>query len=219
MASKTSQSSKATQDFVPIQEVRDGVVILKDGGLRIVLIASSLNLALKSEDEQRAIILQFQNFLNSLEFSTQIFVESRRLDIRPYIALLEERMKAQMEDLLKVQIREYIEFIKNFTERTNIMSKNFFIVVPYTPPLLSAKKGFSMLPSLPGMAKKPPQDKRQNEIEAFEEARSQLEQRASIVTQGLTGLGIRVIQLGTEEIIELFYKIFNPGETQRPIHT
>ena len=212
MASQTAQNSKSTQEFVPIKEVRDGVVVLKDGGLRLILIASSLNLALKSEDEQRATISQFQNFLNSLDFSVQIYVSSRRLDIRPYIALLEERLKAQMEDLLKIQIREYIDFVKNFTERSSIMTKNFFIVVPYTQPLLGGKKGFSILPSKKGTA-----EKKLDDMEALEEARSQLEQRASVVEQGLSGMGIRVIQLGTEEVVELFYKIFNPGETELPM--
>ena len=212
MPSQTAQNSKSTQEFVPIKEVRDGVVVLKDGGLRLILIASSLNLALKSEDEQRATISQFQNFLNSLDFSVQIYVSSRRLDIRPYIALLEERLKAQMEDLLKIQIREYIDFVKNFTERSSIMTKNFFIVVPYTQPLLGGKKGFSILPSKKGTA-----EKKLDDMEAFEEARSQLEQRASVVEQGLSGMGIRVIQLGTEEVVELFYKIFNPGETELPM--
>jgi len=211
MASKTAENAKATQEFVPIKEIRDGVVVLKDGGLRVVLIVSSLNLALKSEDEQKAVISQFQNFLNSLDFSAQIFLQSRRLDIRPYIALLEERMKVQMEELLKIQIREYIEFIKNFTDRTSIMKKNFFIVVPYTQPVLSGKKGFSVLPG------KKEEEKRQNELELFEEARSQLEQRVGIVISGLASIGVRAIQLGTEEVVELFYKIFNPGDTERPI--
>lgn len=105
--------SKAAQDFVPIKEVRDGVVILKDGSLRALVMTSSLNLALKSEDEQTATILQFQGFLNSLDFSIQIFIQSRKLDIKPYITMLENRMKEQLEDLLKIQTREYIDFIKN----------------------------------------------------------------------------------------------------------
>ncbi|MEK7558624.1 MAG: hypothetical protein AAB507_02240 [Patescibacteria group bacterium] len=212
MAIKNKASGKATQEFVPIKEVRDGVVILKDGGLRVILIVSSLNLALKSEDEQRAVISQFQNFLNSLDFSIQIFVQSRKLDIRPYVALLEERMKLQMEELLKIQIHEYIEFIKNFTDRTSIMTKNFFISVPYTEAILSAKRPLSFLPM-----KKDASEKKRDDIEIFEEARSQLEQRVSIVEQGLTGMGIRVIQLGTEEVVELFYKIFNPGDLSRSI--
>src|SRR3954462_2629779 len=131
----------ATQDFVPLKEVRDGIVILKDGSLRSLLMASSINLALKSQDEQQAIIGQFQNFLNSLEFTVQFFVESRELDIRPYIALLEERLVAELDDLMKIQIREYIAFIKDFTERANIMSKNFFIVVPYDPEIIGRGQG------------------------------------------------------------------------------
>src|ERR1043166_6842496 len=133
--------AQATQEFVPIKEVRDGVVILKDGSLRALLMASSINLALKSQDEQQAIIGQFQNFLNSLEFTTQFFVQSRDLDIRPYIALLEERLAAELDDLMKIQIREYISFIKDFTERANIMTKIFFIVVPYDPALVARGGG------------------------------------------------------------------------------
>src|SRR5664279_1722076 len=144
--------AQATQEFVPIKEVRDGVVILKDGSLRAMLMASSINLALKSQDEQQAIIGQFQNFLNSLEFMVQFFIESRDLDIRPYIALLEDRYAQELDDLMKIQIREYIAFIKDFTERANIMSKNFFIVVPYDPALISRGGGVagtigSLLPS------------------------------------------------------------------------
>src|SRR5437868_11930804 len=139
MADKVN--AQATQEFVPIKEVRGGVVILKDGSLRALLMASSINLALKSNDEQQAIIGQFQNFLNSLEFSVQFFVESRDLDIRPYIALLEERYVAELDDLMKIQIREYIAFIKDFTERANIMAKNFFIIVPYDPAIISRGGG------------------------------------------------------------------------------
>jgi hypothetical protein len=112
-----SQQSSPTQDFVPIKEIRDGVIMTSDTEMRAILICSSLNLSLKSADEQQAIIGGFQTFLNSLEFSCQIFVQSRRLDIRPYIALLEDRAKNVSEDLLKVQIREYIEFIKDFTDK------------------------------------------------------------------------------------------------------
>src|SRR5579872_5492184 len=142
--------AQATQEFVPIKEVRDGIVILKDGSLRALLMASSINLALKSQDEQAAIIAQFQNFLNSLEFSVQFFVESRDLDIRPYIALLEERLAAELDDLMKIQIREYIAFIKDFTERANIMSKNFFIVVPYDPPFIGKGVGSAIGSLFPG---------------------------------------------------------------------
>src|SRR5579859_2474192 len=144
--------AQATQEFVPIKEVRDGVIILKDGSLRALLMASSINLALKGADEQQAIIAQFQNFLNSMEFTVQFFIESRDLDIRPYIALLEERYAKELDELMKIQIREYIAFIKDFTERANIMTKNFFIVVPYDPSIASRGGGIggtlsSFLPS------------------------------------------------------------------------
>lgn len=208
----TKVKAQATQDFVPIQEVRDGIVILKDGSLRVLLIASSINLALKSQDEQQAVIAQFQNFLNSLEFTVEFFVESRDLDIRPYIALLQERYAAELDDLMKVQIREYIAFIKDFTERANIMSKNFFIVVPYDPALINRGGGMlgSLLPTSKTTSTAIPDD-------VFEQYRTQLEQRISVIEQGLVRTGVRVAKLGTEEVIELFYKLFNPGELEKPL--
>ncbi len=198
---------------MPVSEVRDGVIVLKGGGLRAVLLASSLNFALKSEDEQTAFIVQFQNFLNSLDFSVQIFVQSRMLDIRPYIATLEVAYKEQLDDLMRIQIREYIEFIKSFTEAANIMTKNFFVAVPYSPTIapIAGGSSTSMLPWK--RAKK-------NSAEAnrtFEEQVSQLEQRISIVQQGLIRTGVRTVQLGTEEAVELLYKMFNPGEEGKPI--
>ncbi len=208
-------SSKTTQDFVPIKEVKNGVVILKDGGMRGILMASSLNFALKSTDEQNSIIYQFQNFLNSLDFSIQIFVQSKRLDIRPYIALLENRYKEQMGDLMKIQTREYIEFIKNFTDNSSIMTKSFFVVIPYSPPLLQTKDNF--MGNLLGKKPSVSEDAGKQKIEDFEEHRSQLEQRMSVVEQGLVRSGVRVVQLGTEEIIELYYRIFNPGDMEKPI--
>jgi len=207
-----ASSSKTTQDFVPIKEIRQGVVVLKDGSLRGILICSSLNFALKSADEQTSILLQFQNFLNSLDFSVQIFIQSRRLDIRPYIALLDERVKEQSNDLMKVQTREYINFIKAFTENTNIMTKTFFVVVPYSG---TAIQGTGVSGIFGG--KKTAKQTAENDLAAFEEHRSQLEQRMGTVEQGLAGCGVRTISLGTEEVIELFYKIFNPGDTEKPI--
>ena len=206
-----AQTSKTTQEFVPIQEIRDGIVILKDGSMRSIILASSLNFALKSSDEQNAIILQFQNFLNSLDFSVQIFVQSKRLDIRPYIALLEERYKEQLTELMKIQTREYIEFIRTFVDNSNIMTKAFFLVIPYMPPILTASKNpLNSLINKNGNSKI-------LENEKFEEYRSQLEQRVGVVEQGLVRCGIRVAELGTEEVVELYYKIFNPGETEKPI--
>lgn len=203
---------KTTQEFVPIQEIRDGVVILKNGGMRAVILASSLNFALKSADEQSSILMQFQNFLNSLDFQIQIVVQSKKLDIRPYIALLEDRYKEQVTELMKIQVREYIEFIKTFVENTNIMSKSFFVVIPYDPPILNAGNN--------PLSKILPTNKNANQTGAdqqFQEYRSQLEQRVAVVEQGLVRCGVRAAELGTEEVVELFYKLFNPGETEKPI--
>lgn len=212
MAEKIKKTA-AAQDFVPVKEVRGGVMVLKDGTLCGVLLASSLNFALKSNDEQDATLMQFQNFLNSLDFTVQFFVQSRKLDVRPYVALLEERFVAQTEELMRVQVREYIEFIKLFTERANIMSKHFFIIVPYTPAILDLKKAITR--RMFGQGDLAARDTAKNQ--GFEEHRTQLEQRLGIVSQGLTRTGIRTVPLGTEEIIELLYKEFNPGELEKPI--
>lgn len=206
----TTAAGQPTQDFVPISEVRDGIVVMKDGSLRAILLASSINFALKSEDEQTAFIVQFQNFLNSLDFTTQIFVQSRMLDIRPYIATLEAAYKEQLNDLMRIQIREYIEFIKSFTEAASIMTKNFFVIVPYTSGGLTVKSATPVFPW----------SKKQSSTEpdrTFEEQVSQLEQRIGIVQQGLIRTGVRTVRLGTEEAIELFYKMFNPGEEGKPM--
>lgn len=210
-------NAQAAQEFVPIREVREGIVVLKDGSLRAILMASSMNFALKSGDEQQAVLSQFQNFLNSLDFSAQIFIQSRELDIRPYIALVEERYEQQTNDLLKVQTREYIEFIKNFTKSANVMSKNFFVVVPYTQSGFSSDSEgfFSGILSSVGLG-----GSKKDEATAtaeFEEKRAQLEQRISVVQQGLTRAGVRTALLGSEEVVELFYGLFNPGEQDKPI--
>ena len=209
-------SAQATQDFVPIKDIRDGVVILKDGGLRGILMASSVNFSLKSEDEKTAIVYQFQDFLNSLDFSVQILIQSRKHDIRPYLALLEERKKEQMNDLLKIQIQEYIEFIRTFTERQNIMTKNFFVVVPYSPNAISNSSVLQkFIPaSMQSGTKGNTGDAATGK---FEEDIVQLDQRMAVVSQGLSRCGIRTVRLGTEELIELFYKVFNPGDTEKPI--
>lgn len=200
----------ATQQFVPIERIRDGVIVLKNGELRAVLITSSLNLSLKSEDEQQAIILQFQNLLNSLEFPIEFFVQSRRLNIKPYLDLLQSRSGEVKEDLLKIQIHEYMGFINKFAEESNIMTKHFFIVVPYMPNAAQSSGQANKLLSF-GLG-----DTGSHDQSSFEAARIQLEQRVAIVMQGLVRFGLRAQKLGTEEVVELFYKLFNPGEQDRP---
>lgn len=196
------------QQFVPVKEVRDGIVVLKDGSLCMVVLVSSINLSLKSYDEQRATLMQFQNFLNTLDFPIQIVVQSRRYDIRPYILTLQNRLKDQVEPLLQVQTREYIQFIQSFTDQVNIMRKSFFVTIPYIPPILSQQKGIAKVFSFFNKT-----DPTAQTVSDFEEQRTQLEERVSVVEQGLSRVGLRVAQLGTEEVIELLYKTFNPGES------
>lgn len=202
-------SAKTTQDFIPIKEIRDGIVILKDGSMRAIIMVSSTNFSLKSQEEQEGILFQFQNFLNSLDSSIQIFLQSRRLDIKPYLNLLEQRKKEEVNsDLLKVQITEYIEFVRNFIDNSNIMTKNFFVVVPYSPSFISSGKKKGIIPK-----KQKKADKNKDKEESFQGNLSQLQQRLGVVEQGLVRCGLRVSHLETEEVVELFYRIFNPGET------
>ncbi len=211
-------SAKSSQDFVPIKEVRNGIIILKDGGLRAILLASSLNLSLKSSDEQTAIINEFQNFLNGLDFSVQISMQSRRLDIRPYLLTLEDRLKEQVEPLLKIQTKEYIDFIKSFTDEVNIMTKSFFIVVPYSPTII--KSSTNIIDGLlgGGTPKKQIEDtKKAMDLASFEEKRTQLDQRVGVIAGGLGRIEIRTSQLKTDQVVELFYKTFNPGDISQGI--
>lgn len=206
-------AQKSTQEFIPIKEIRDDVVVLKDGSMRVIMMASTLNFALKSEDEQNAIILQYQNFLNSLDFPVQFFIESRRLNIKPYIASLQDAEDKQDNDLLKIQIKEYIEFVKNFVKMSNVVSKSFYISVPYTTSSIEIRKGI-LGGLLKGLSKKTPEET----DDQFEGRKIQLQQRADVVRQGLASAGVRTVPLNTEELIELFYELFNPGEAAKDIY-
>lgn len=206
----------STQSFVPIKEIRDGVIVLKDGGLRAALMVSSLNFALKSSEEQEAIILQYQNFLNSLDFSVQFFIQSRRLNIAPYLDLLKERQRKETNDLLKIQEAEYIDFVKNFVESTGIVTKMFYVVVPYVPSILPASGGTvsGIFDALFGRRKKG-RGARGDTSNNFEENKLQLFQRADAVLQGINRTGVRAVPLNTEELIELFFGLYNPGESEK----
>lgn len=199
------RSAPSTQKFVPIKDVKENVVVLKNGQLCMILLASSINFALKSEDEQRAILAQFQSFLNTLDFSLQIYVQSRRLNIEPYITQLQERESQQYNDLMRIQLREYIDFIRQFTKEVDVMTKNFFVVIPYAPAVFaSGKQGLSKL--FGGSTSS------SGSTDSFMEHRSQLEQRVTIVEQGLNRIGVRTAPLANEELIELYYHIFNPRD-------
>lgn len=211
MAIMATHPPDATQKFVPVKEIRNGVIILKEGGYRGILICSSINFGLKSADEQRAITVGFQNFLNTLDFPIQIVVNSRRMDLRPYLGLLEGKEAEQKTELMRIQLREYIEFVRSFTDQANIMTKSFYVVVSYVPHLTTASAVGFFKTTKTSTAKTAAADT------SFEEDRLQLEQRLNLVAGGLAGTGVRAVPLGTEEVIELLYRSFNPGELENPI--
>jgi len=206
-----TRQAGASQQFVSVKEIRNGIIVLKDGGYRGILICSSINFGLKSADEQHAITLGFQNFLNTLDFSIQIVVNSRKMDLRPYLTLLGEKAPAQKTELMKIQLREYVEFVRSFAEQTNIMTKSFYIVVSYATHV-SAASAASFL-----HLGRSTTNKSAAAQASFEEDRAQLEQRLTLVASGLAGTGVRAVPLGTEEVIELLYRSFNPGELENPI--
>ena len=205
-------SAAPAQQFLAIDSIREDVIVLKDGGLRVVLMCSSFNFALKSTDEQDAVIFQYQNFLNALDFPVQFVIHSRRLNIEPYLEALGERQKEEESELLKIQIGEYIEFIKTFVASTNIMSKTFFVVVPFSPAGLAPSGILSKALSLFGATPPASMDER-----AFEERKHQLWQRVDTVVDGLQRFGVRSAALNTEELIELFYGLYNPTEFEKAV--
>lgn len=203
---KKKSGAASTQRYVDVEEIRQGVIVLKSGAIRAVLLVSSINFDLKSTEEQDAIIAQYQNFLNSLDFPVQIVVQSRRFNIEPYLELLKSREAQQTNELLRFQIGEYKDFIKNLTEISNIMSKFFYIVIPFSP-VEDEAGGF--LEKMSGIF-----NQKQTvglKEESFDTYRTQLMQRVDHCVAALAPTGVRATPLGTEEIIELLYNSYNPS--------
>ena len=180
-------------------------MVLKNGTLRAVLMVSSVNFELKSSQEQEAIVASYQNFLNSLDFPVQILVSSRRLDIDPYLELLDQKEKTQENELLRFQIADYRNFIKNLVGTANIMTKSFYIVVPFA---LTEGSKETFLDKIK-VALNPKQALVEKRME-FENYKNQLWQRVEHIIAGLAGSGIRMVPLKTQELIELFYNSYNP---------
>lgn len=203
------KTQASTQDFVAIKEIRDNVVIGKSGQFSMVLLASSINFALKSTDEQEAILAQFQQFLNTIEFTLQIYIQSRRLNIEPYLNLLSQLDSKQESELMRTQLREYIEFIRSFTLNVDVMSKNFFVVVPYSPTRISFSSGITKLLSPRstnmGTAKNVSDSQ-------FEEHRIQLEQRVGLISEGLSRVGVRTVTLQKDDLVDFYYHVYNPAD-------
>ncbi len=205
-AKKTTASS--TQLHLEIAEIRDNVAILKNGGVRAVLKTSSMNVHLKSEEEQNAIIYSYQNFLNTLEFPLQIVVRSKKLDLDNYLDGLKETAEKQENPLLKDQTSDYIDYVERLIEYADIMQKDFYVVVPYDPP--RAAKPTIIQKFIQYMSPKDNVGELRQRHREFETLRKGLGQRLNIVKSGLENCGLKVDQLTTPELVTLFYECYNP---------
>ena len=206
-----AKAAQSTQSFVKIDQIREGIVLLKGGGMRAVIKCSSLNFALKSQDEQDAIIMEFQNFLNSLDFYIQIFINSRFLNIDDYIETLKEKEAEQENDLLRIQTAEYINFIKDFVATTNIISTDFYVVVPFELAEAAGKTGGGGILSFLGLGRTPSK----MEKKQFLHFKNQLLQRVEFIRAGLHRFGLTTKLLSTEELIMLYWNIYNPQNLQK----
>lgn len=193
------------QKFIPLAEIKQDTVVMKDGTMRAVLMVGSINFALKNEDEQNAIVSSYVSFLNGLEHPLQIVIQSRELYIKPYMDDLIKREREQTNELLRVQIADYRSFVTQLVEMGEIMSKNFYVVVPYDP-LSNKKKTFwSRFSEVinPAVTVK-------LKAERFAKRKYDLEQRLRQVESGLKSIGLEVVRLDTQSLVEIFYSTYNP---------
>ncbi len=205
MSKKISKPGVPTQRFLDIAEIREDVVILKDGTLRAILLVSSINFALKSVDEQQAIVQAYMQFVNSIDFPIQIVIQSRRMNIDTYIRQLNEQEKKISNDLLKKQIKDYRDFVRQLVNLGDIMQKRFYIVVPLNPATVQTKGFWQRLQEIftPTIAMKFAEEK-------FKKDKFDLGLRVSQVAGGLGSMSLTAIQLDTQGLIELFYNVYNP---------
>lgn len=196
----------STQQYIEIAGIKEGIVILKNGGYRLILSVSTTNFALKSEQEQNSIVFQYQSFLNSLHFPIEIVMRSKQLDLSPYLAKIEGLISKQDNELLQIQTSDYVDFVAKLINVANIMKKTFYVVIPYQPITVQNANFLSKLFTRQSSVVS---ELRISEDE-FKKNTDQLRQYGQIVAAGLGGIGLHCIQLTTEEIIELFYQIYNP---------
>jgi len=198
-----------TQKYLNIAEIRDNVVILKDGTMRAIIMCSSINFALKSEEEQNALITGYMEFLNSLENPLQIVVQSRKLDTENYMNRLREAQKKQTNDLLKVQISGYLDFINQLIEIGEIMTKRFYLVVPFNPMGAKSKGFFARLKESFSVGQQIKIKK-----EKFQQYKQELDLNIANIQSALTSMGLDNVVLDTQGLIELFYNAYNPKTSQ-----
>jgi len=207
-------AESATQAFLEVQDIREGVLLLKNSSIRGILMVSSINFALKSEEEQTAIVYAFQSFLNSLDFSCQIVMQSRNINITPYLDSIKDLEEKQTNELLKRQTTSYREFIKNMVVGDVVMTKNFYVVVPYNLIEIfgmgGAVKNFNVLNQLSG---KQEQNQKMDD-DRFQRCKTQIWQRMEYVAMGLRRCGLEAVPLTTPELIELFWAIHHPDQAE-----
>lgn len=204
---KQHKKGLSAQKYLEISEIKDGIVIMKNGGMRAVLMVSSINFALKSIDEQDAIVYHYQSFLNSLDFSVQIVVNSRQLNLDNYLQILKDQEKKQLNELLRVQISSYIEYIQGLVKMANIVSKTFYVVIPFS----SAESAGGAMKAIMGGGS----SKLLTNRATFEKYKDQLFQRVDHVIENLSGTGLHMTLLNTQELIELYYNLYNPEISEK----
>lgn len=202
---KANKGTPSTQKYLEIAEFRNDSVIMKDGTLRAVVLVSSINFFLKSEDEQNGIVQAYMQLLNTFDFPLQIVVQSRRYDISKYLAKLESIEEKQQNDLLRLQIADYRQFVAELVQLGQIMDKKFYIVIPYDP-VGDTKRGFFQQVSAVFSASSEIALKR----EQFLRRKHYLDQRVDNVSGALTGMGLNAVRVDTQALIELYYTLYNP---------
>lgn len=205
----------STQSTLLISELRDNVVIMKDGSFRAVVACKSINFDLMSDVEREGIEYSYQNFLNSLKFTTQILVRSQRVDIGPYIERLSEIRRNNDNMLLGVLMDDYINFIDILSQEANIMDKSFFIVVPYytsadAEKVLQQTKNF-----FKSFSKSKAPEITRIDRATYDKALSELTNRVDTIISGLFQIGINSVRLNTRELAELYYNFNNPDTAVR----
>lgn len=206
---KARDQRASVQNHLMFSEIKDGIVVMRDGSLRMVIVCSPLNFDLKSSREQDAIEFAYQSFLNGLHFPIQIIVRSRKLDLDNYLENLEKLQADQENELLAGLMEDYIYNIRGLLTEVNIMKKEFYVIVPLFVTQISRDNLMTKLQKL----LKPNQDVSQTTTQ-FEERKRDLIQRTNMVSQGLAQLGVRAAVLSTQELIELFYSAYNIDESQ-----
>lgn len=197
--------SISTQQYLDIAEIKDDVVIMRDGTIRAVLLVSSINFALKSEEEQNAIVSSYVGFLNNINFPVQIVIQSRKLNIENYMTDLKQKEKEQINELLKVQTREYIQYVQELVSLGDIMTKSFYICIPYNP-LSDKHKNFFQ--SMTEVFK--PATLVKTKGKRFDRHKEELNRRIENISSSLASASLNSVRLDTQGLIELYYNTYNP---------